>query len=438
MDFDENEKSLSLLRKIKEMPSGTVELLSRGVREIAREAGIQAAYNLLLRAEVAIGRRRPTLGLYDHAFHLIGGAQKYGLTLAAALLDRFETTIISNKEVTADDFRSWYNLDLSSCRFKLIRIPFYEERGTVFLDPALVTAKMANPFHPVSKESGAYDIFVNNSMNEMVFPLSNISALICHFPERRPKTYFYADQYTAVIYNSRYTAEWVGKRWKFVPHEHIYPPVDPAEKQDASLKKKIILSVARFEPEGTKRQREMIGAFLKLSEIYPAAVKDWTFILAGGSEPQNRYLEELRKMAQSSPLRNVELRVNIPAAELASLYEEASIFWHLCGVVQNDPSEVEHFGMTTVEAMQRQAVPVVYDGGGLGEIVDDGVNGYLVRTRAELLERTFRLFRQPELRLKLGQAAAEKARVFSRAHFEVRVRAFFDRLLETYRDPEST
>ncbi len=65
------------------------------------------------------------------------------------------------------------------------------------------------PFHRLSRESGGYDVFVNNSMNEMVFPLAPVSVFICHFPERRPRTYFYADRYTRVVCNSRFTAAWI-------------------------------------------------------------------------------------------------------------------------------------------------------------------------------------------------------------------------------------
>ncbi len=402
------------------------------VERLRGAAGLQAAFNYLLRAEVALGLRKPSLGLYDHAFHLIGGAQKYGLTLASALRDMFDITIIANKDIRLEDFKRWYNLNLSGCATKVIRIPYYEDKGLSFLDPALVTAKDKNPFHGVSRESGNYDFFVNNSMNEMVYPLSNVSVLVCHFPERPPATYFYADRYTRVIYNSRYTAGWVERLWRFAPHRHIFPPVDLEGMGPAAAKKKLILSVARFEPEGTKRQREMVEAFLKLDLLHPEVVGEWRFVLVGGSEPKNRYLERLERLVREAPRRNVELRVNIPAAELRALYAEARLFWHMCGVFHDHPSEVEHFGMTTVEAMQNRAVPVVYAGGGLTEIVDHGVNGYLVRTTGELLEYTLRLFRDPALAETLGEAAHAKAQDFSRANFEERVRAFFAGLLGEY------
>jgi O-antigen biosynthesis protein len=435
MNSRDSDHSLKLIRDLKAGSRPVGLNLSMEIEKISSQEGLQAAFNVLLRAEVVLGLRRPTLAVYDQAIHLIGGAQKYGLTLASVLRDLFDITIISNKDIRLEDFGKWYGLDLSGCAVKIIKIPFFEDRGTSFLDPAFVSTKVENPFHLVSRESGNYDIFVNNSMNEMVFPLSNISVLVCHFPERLPKSYFYADRYTYVVHNSRYTAEWIERMWKFAPHQHIYPPVDLEDGGTVQPKKKLILSVARFEPEGTKRQREMVEAFLKLDRLHPEIIRGWKFILVGGSEPKNRYLDELNSLIADLPRRNIELRVNIPASELRILYRDASIFWHLCGIVHDHPSEVEHFGMTTVEAMQNRAVPIVYDGGGLREIVDHGVDGFRVRTRGELLEYSMKLIRQPELIEGLGAAAHGKAQEFSRARFEEHVRAFFGRILEDYSQP---
>jgi O-antigen biosynthesis protein len=407
--------------------------LERELRAVERSAGIQAAYNCVLRAQAALGRRRPTLAIYDHAFQFIGGAQKYGLTMAAALRDLFEITILANKPVRLEDFKDWYGLDLRGATVRVIPLPYYEERGDFHLDPAFITRKVENPFHLVSRASGDYDVFVNNSMNEMVLPLSNLSVLVCHFPERRRRSYFYADRYTYTIANSLYTAGWVEARWKYRPQVRIYPPVDARAAEAPAPKKKIILSVARFEPEGTKRQREMAEAFLKLGRDWPEVVAGWTLVLAGGSPPGNRYLAGLERLTDGGRTGGpVELRVNLPLSELKALYSEASLFWHVCGLTHDDPSEIEHFGMTTVEAMQNRVVPLVYDGGGLREIVDHGLNGFRVRTTGQLLEATIRLLKDPALVKRLGEAAADKAGAYSRERFEERIRDFFAGLLGEY------
>ncbi len=409
--------------------------LARAVERLARRCGPQAAWNMLAKREIRLGLRRPTLAVYDQAFQFIGGAQKYGLTMTEALLDKFDITLLANKDIRLEEFREWYGLDLASCRIKVIKIPFYEARGGPHLDPAFVTRDIENPFHLVSRESGNYDVFVNNSMNEMVYPLAPVSVLICHFPERRPQSYFYADRYTRTVCNSRYTAEWIEKKWGFSPHRLLYPPVDMEPGESVGPKKNVILSVARFEPEGFKRQREMIGAFLKLRRIRPEASAGWRFVLAGGSQVKNAYLDKLRGMIADSG-EAVELRANIPAGELRTLYREASIFWHLCGLRREDPGETEHFGMTAVEAMQNGLVPIVYDGGGLPEIVDHGINGFRVSSTAELLKRTLELLAEPGRIPELGRAAREKAGKFSRANFETTARSIFDEVLALLNNPD--
>jgi glycosyltransferase involved in cell wall biosynthesis len=201
-------------------------------------------------------------------------------------------------------------------------------------------------------------------------------------------------------------------------------------------KKKTILSVARFEVEGTKRQREMIETFLKLKQEFPKITKDWTFILVGGSGSKNPYLSKLENIIAQNADNTIQLKVNIPMEELKSLYRESTIFWHLCGLTHEDPSEIEHFGMTTVEAMQNKVVPIVYDGGGLREIVDHGINGFRVKSKAELLDYSLRLFQNDKLVRELGENAQKKSHDFSRPKFEERIHAFFSEVLSSYRSPE--
>lgn len=423
--------------KVAPMVSGgsqPVSPLKKQLDAVTAEQGIQAAYNTLLRTEVAMGLRKPTLALYDHCGHFIGGGQKYGFTIAHALQDIFDITLLLNGEITHKDIEEWYHLDLSRCKIKVIGLPFFERFDSPVPDPARVSRRIGNPFHLISKESGNYDFFINNSMNEMVYPLSNVSFLVCHFPERRPKSYFYADRYTYVIYNSKYTAYWIEKKWKFAPHKHIYPPVDmgPAPGEDLPPKENIILSVARFEAGGSKKQLEMVKTFLKLDRRMPGMLKDWKLVLVGGSPDENDYLKTIRETIEASGAGNIELKVNITGDALKGMYKKSKIFWHLCGLDQTDPSLVEHFGMTIVEAMQNGLVPIVFDGGGQREIVEQEVSGFRVRSTAQLMAFTKRLIRDGKLREEMGRKAFERSTLFTRETFETNVRDFFNAELEKY------
>jgi glycosyltransferase involved in cell wall biosynthesis len=89
--------------------------------------------------------------------------------------------------------------------------------------------------------------------------------------------------------------------------------------------------------------------------------------------------------------------------------------------------------MTTVEAMQNKMIPLVFDGGGLREIVDHGVDGFLVRSKAELSHYTLCLCQDDTLVEKLGENAQKKSHKFSRSQFDGRIREIFANLLHSYK-----
>jgi glycosyltransferase involved in cell wall biosynthesis len=294
-----------------------------------------------------------------------------------------------------------------------------------------VPAGEPNPFAPVSAASGRFDLFVNNSMNERVRPRANISAAVCHFPERRPAGEFYMDRYEPLLYNSEYTAEWIRRRWGLQPDRRLFPPVEGGPPPPDGERRPLVLSVARFERAGSKRQLEMARTFLKLRAAFPRLAGAWRLVLAGGVEASgNDYLRRVQETVAGDDA--VEVRTNVSAAELAGLYRRASLFWHLCGAGARDPGLCEHFGMTVAEAMRYGLVPIVFDGGGMPEIVEDGVTGYRVGGGAGLIERTLELMADSDLRRRLGAAGAESAARFGLERFADEVRQIFDELLAAY------
>ncbi|MBN2346773.1 MAG: glycosyltransferase [Candidatus Aminicenantes bacterium] len=414
-------------------PGARTAAVAEAALRAARTSPPQAAYNLLLRAEVAAGWRKPTLALYDHTLHLIGGGEKYGCTLAAALQDDFDITLIAHKPLRLEDLGAWYDLDLSRCRVEVMPLEFFESRPPGRINPDLVSARIANPFLAVARRSGDFDFFVNNSMLEMVCPLANVSVFVCHFPERHRGDYFYVPLYRHLVYNSRYTAAWIEKKWQLAPQHHIYPPVEMLpDTGDPEAKEKVILSVARFESGGSKQQAEMVDAFARLRTRAPGKMSGWKLVLCGGSDEDNPYLERLRSDLAARPGLPVELRVNIPLEEIRGWYRRAAIFWHLCGLNRSNPAHVEHFGMSTVEAMQNGCLPIVFDGGGQREIVTDGLNGFRVAGTGELLRRTLQAAADETLRRRLGEEAHRQGRSFQRAVFSGKVRRLFGELAAAY------
>ncbi len=433
------ENPVSDLKKIfshidRDNPEESIRNISKDLEEIKQEKGIQACYNDLLHLEVILGIRKPSVAVYDNALHFIGGAQKYGCTIAQSLQEICEVTLISHKKVTLSQLQNWYGLDLNKCRTKVIKLPFFETRKQQksTFDAGEVDLKGENPFHVISMESGEYDMFINNCMLEMVYPLSNISEFICHFPERERSRFFHADKYSHIICNSQYTGDWVSRKWGLKPHEILYPPVDMMDFSKDVKKEKTILSVSRFELSGKKQQLEMLNIFARMLHAYPEKTEGWKMVIAGGSVERNPYLERVRKAARSLPAEKIDLKVDISLSELKELYRRAGIFWHLTGLEQIDPERAEHFGITTVEAMQNRCASVVYREGGQKEIIEDRVSGLFFNTREELINRTLELMDSASLRKDIGRAAYERGKEFTKKNFLRKARRHFEEILKGY------
>jgi len=215
-------------------------------------------------------------------------------------------------------------------------------------------------------------------------------------------------RFQAVVCNSDFTKRNIDRRLG-ARSVVIYPPVSPIKKSSTG-KKNIILSVGRFHP--LKKQDVLIETFRKLS--------GYELVLAGGlMSADHAYMKRLKVAAKNLHVRIIP---NISFAQLTDLYNQARIYWHAAGYRETNPERMEHFGITTVEAMSAGAIPVVYKAGGLSEIVRDGQDGYLWTTTEELIRKTTKAIHE-----KPALAVQRRAQQFSEKIFV----ASFDKLLAT-------
>jgi O-antigen biosynthesis protein len=391
--------------------------------------GALAVDHLMSRMQVILGHRKISIGFYDKALHLIGGAQKYGLTMAASLQDKLDVTLLSNEPVNLEVLERWYGMRLARCRQSVIPLPYFDRFGG-WIDSNVVGSDVQNPFEIVSSASQCFDIFVNVNTLTMVRPLSPFSVFLCHFPDTPRRCYFAVDEYSCLIANSLYTAQWMTALWGLGHDGLLYPPVDmalpPVEKEN------LILSVARFEIGGSKKQLELIRAFELLREAHPEMMKGWRLVLVGGSFIKNPYLAEVEREARKSSA-PITVLSNLPLPDLQGLYARAKIFWHACGMGETDPHVIEPFGMATVEAMQNRCLPIVFNGGGQREIVEQGRSGYRFEMLDELCRYTREVIASPGLMEQLQEGAWERSQAFTRRRFEEFVEAFFAAIEEEYR-----
>ncbi len=209
-------------------------------------------------------------------------------------------------------------------------------------------------------------------------------------------------KYDAVVCNSNFTKNNLDKvfRDKAIV---IYPPV-VTNNSIPTKKEKIILTVGRFHP--SKKQNILIDAFRSITG-------NWRLVCGGGLLAADRsYFQSLQKKSIGLP---IDLIPDVPFEKLQSLYEKAIIYWHAAGFGEIDPKLQEHFGISTVEAMSYGCIPVVYNGGGLVEIIKENENGFLWNTPEELIDKTRKIMSSPLLTKKLAQHEVESSRDFDEA-----------------------
>ncbi|MBA4542179.1 YheC/YheD family protein [Thermoactinomyces daqus] len=203
-------------------------------------------------------------------------------------------------------------------------------------------------------------------------------------------------RYDFILTNSRYMADCLKKEYPQIMHKlkEIWLGVDLhqfASIHDPSVRRRrieerirhqlngrpVILYVGRIVPQ--KGLHLLIEAFKQVREVHPAAV-----LLIVGSSFYGRNVETgyLRKCRQLGREHGEQIRwwPHIPHQGLPAVYQLADVL-----VVPSVGKEA--FGLVTVEGMATGLPILATQTGGIGELVENGVNGRLVSPGPGLSKR---------------------------------------------------
>lgn len=345
------------------------------------------------------------VGIYSPYLDTIGGGEKYMLTIAESLSKENDVDIFLDSHLQTLDIKSiikktgsLLNLDLENVNF--IKAPF--GKNTNFWDRLKFLKK--------------YDLFFYLTDGSIFYSTAKKSILHIQSPIQVSNNSLWkkikSDSWELIIYNSWFTKSHSEKFWN-IKSEVLYPPVN-VEDFKSGKKQKIILTVGRFYGFlKDKKHKLMIDAFKKM--VNSKKINGWSFVLVGGAgEGDSDYVRELMDSAKNYP---VKIEPNLPFEDLKKLYSEASIYWHAAGFGETDPAKMEHFGITTVEAMASGAVPVVINRGGQTEIVKNNESGFLWDDPESLMQKTQKLIDDKKLMEKLASNAIVQSKEFSKAKF---------------------
>lgn len=298
--------------------------------------------------------------IFNPYLDTLGGGERYTVSFAKVLLDSGWSVDLEWKdEKIKSVFKDRFDIDVS--KINLVEsikkgngydLCFWVSDGSV---PLLASRKNILHFQIPFKGVDGVSLF-----NKMKF--IRINKVVC---------------------NSEFTKKIIDEEYR-VKSLVIYPPVAVGEIKP-KRKENIILYVGRFSNLiQAKGQDILIKAFKKLTK--DPAYADWKLILAGGAEVGvDNNLAELEKASEGV---NIQIFKSPDFKTIKDLYGKAKIFWSAAGFGVNEtkePQKVEHFGITTVEAMAAGAVPLIVNAGGSKEIVENGKTGFLWEKENELI-----------------------------------------------------
>jgi glycosyltransferase involved in cell wall biosynthesis len=322
----------------------------------------------------------------------MGGGERYTASLARLLVNRGWIVDILAPEDFSGPIKQRFGIDLSAVNWtnKNFNPPFTINYSLLFW--------LSDGSLPVS--------FAKKTVIHMQFPFASVGG-------RRLPNYLKSRFYTFVA-NSRFTASFIDREYQ-TESRVIYPPVDvdrfkPGQKSDT------ILYVGRFSGlTQHKGQEILIDAFSGIRKKIPG----WKLILAGGTTVGARRadMDRLKQKASALP---VEFVFDPDLSVLHKLYASAKIFWSAAGFgvdESKNPTKVEHFGISVVEAMAAGCVPVITGLGGYKEIVRNAENGFLWNTTDQLCSFTLNLISQPSQLSQLSRAAVIQSKMFSWERF---------------------
>ncbi len=380
---------------------------------------------------------RLNVGVYDLYWSTLGGGEQVDGSIAQALANDHDVTLLGPEPVDVERTRSRLGVDLSGCGFERV----VDDRTA-------------------SEASAGFDLFVNGTYLSHAENRARLGYYYVHFPrepqtsrdrrrhlmgvagvkalslapalpmrlreiqvafDRRVDRVEFLPTYRRFLANSAFTAHWTETLWG-VPAEVLHPPVRPSVSPGA--KRRLILVIGRFfDPSfgHSKKQLELLETF---AQLYRSGdLPGWELAFVGGCDAANRdYALAVKRAARGLP---VSVHVNAPGELVERLLAEASIYWHAAGFGEDEqqhPHRFEHFGISVVEAMAAGAVPVVFGRAGPLEIVRDGLDGIHWHTLDELSASTVDLVDDDTRRAELSAAAVERAASFSAERFDTQVR----------------
>jgi glycosyltransferase involved in cell wall biosynthesis len=368
--------------------------------------------------------------VYSPFWSTFGGGEKYTLALAEALsqLPEISVTLLSTNPLI-------HKADLES--FSHVNLGAVDYRVCPSLTQLMQMTRGADVFVCLSNVKRV-ESFAERHVQLLQIPYGETSAasavgkilrgrlgLAAKDLYRMRLLSFSRSEADLVIANSKFVSDTLARNFG-IESRVLYPPIQDFLLEGFS-RKQIILSVGRFFAKlyNNKRYDILTEAFRQACR---SELKGWEYHIVGNAFTDRATEEMLSSLREKNKGYPVFFHVNCTFELLHQLYNEATIFWHAAGYNVDEefhPENVEHFGMTTAEAMSAGCIPVVIKKGGQKEIVLDGINGFSWSTMDELIGRSVEIAQDHVPLAEIRKNARKRFEDFSTDRFRHRAVELF-------------
>jgi glycosyltransferase involved in cell wall biosynthesis len=318
----------------------------------------------------------------------IGGGERYIFDVALALADHHQVffAIADSSFTSQTEIKNKYEAFLGTSLEKITFIPGPLGTAASFWSKLWWTKQ--------------WDVLYYLTDGSLFFSLAKKNILHVQFPFRLNKRSILERlklaNWRVRNTNSTFTKQIIEPAWPVevtVVHQpQIQQTVPDSQIEEVvKHKQKIIIHVGRFFRQlHSKKQDVLVELFKQLLTAHPKETKGWKLVLIGSVEDE-KYAQEVKEAAQGYP---IELLHQESRQELLEWYQRSSIYWHATGYGVDQvthPEKVEHFGISTGEAMSYGCAPVVINKGGQPEVVGGELAHLLWNDKAECIATTLDL-----------------------------------------------
>lgn len=283
-----------------------------------------------------------------------GGGERSTLAYALAFKTLgFSAKILSTIPISSEKIVECFGVDFSE-----IPIEYY---------PCKSFSKIISELKP--------DIFVNHSYANHVENPGRKGIYVLMFPCFN-NTLTNMKTYDLILSISGFTKQHVdmvlplNKEKNFILH----PPIQNAYVNMATdllktniKKNKSFVSVGRFFRDNhCKNHKIIIEEFINATKE-EKEFNNWELHLIGNVNDKE-YFEECLIEAKGQP--NIHFHTNLSNQELSNILYSSCFYVHAGGLKSKGPEHCEHFGLSIIEAMAHGCIPIVFNRGGIFDILD--------------------------------------------------------------------